>query len=171
MPKRRDTQRNEAERVRVRQFTEEFGLMGERSGMPRMVARLLGWLLICDPPSQSSAEIASALGVSRASVSIATRLLEAGGLIRRKAMPGSRSYRFEIVPSAFMDLPAAERFREWREIAERGLDLLDNPEGERGARLRAARDFYAYVEREVPKLIERFRAEQQGGTPAQESPT
>jgi DNA-binding Lrp family transcriptional regulator len=168
MPKRRDITALEGERARVRQFTEEFGLMGERSGMPRMVARLLGWLLICDPPSQSSAEIANALGVSRASVSIATRLLEAGGLIRRTAAPGMRSHRFEIVPSAFMDLPAAERFREWREIAEGGLSLLDDPEGERGARLRAARDFYAYVEREVPKLIERFRAHQQGGRPTRE---
>jgi DNA-binding transcriptional regulator GbsR (MarR family) len=157
--------------ARQRQFAEEVGLMGERSGMPRMVARLLGWLLICDPPNQSSAEIANALGVSRASVSIATRLLEAGGLIRRTAAPGMRSHRFEIVPSAFMDLTAAERFREWREIAERGLSLLDDPEGERGARLRATRAFYAFVEREVPKLIERFRAEHQGGTPAQESPT
>lgn len=168
MPKRRDITALEGERARVRQFAEEFGLMGERSGMPRMVARLLGWLLICDPPSQSSTEIASALGVSRASVSVATRLLEAGGLIRRTALPGTRSYLFEIEPSAFMNLRAAERFRAWREIAERGLDLLDNPEGERGARLRAARDFYAYVEHEVPKLIDRFRAEQQGGPPTRE---
>jgi DNA-binding transcriptional regulator GbsR (MarR family) len=163
MSKRTDTAATDAELARARQFSEEFGLMGERSGMPRMVARLLGWLLICDPPSQSSAEIASALRVSRASVSIATRLLEAGGLIRRTATPGARGYRFEVEPSAFINLQAAERFRAWREITERGLDLLDDPEGERGARLRAARDFYAYVEREVPKLIERFRADQQGG--------
>jgi DNA-binding MarR family transcriptional regulator len=168
MPKRSDTSTSEAERARVRQYAEEFGLMGERAGMPRMVARLLGWLLICDPPGQSSAEIAIALGVSRASVSIATRLLEAGGLIRRTALAGTRSYRFEVEPTAFMNLQAAERFREWREIAERGLGLLDDPDGERGARLRAARDFYGYVEREVPKLIERFRAENQGGTPNQE---
>src|SRR5918995_5513901 len=96
MPKRHDITALEVERARVRQFTEEFGLMGERSGMPRMVARLLGWLLICDPPSQSSTEIASALGVSRASVSIATRLLEAGGLIRRTALAGTRGHPFEV---------------------------------------------------------------------------
>ena len=137
--------------------------MGERAGMPRMVARLLGWLLICDPPSQGSAEIASALQVSRASVSIATRLLEAGGLIRRMPAPGTRSYRFELEPNAFVSLQAGERFRPWREMAERGLELLDDPEADRGARLRAARDFYAYVEREIPKLIERFRIEQRGG--------
>lgn len=137
--------------------------MGERAGMPRMVARLLGWLLICDPPGQTSTQIAGALDVSRASVSIATRLLEAGGLIRRMPAPGTRSYRFELDPNAFVSLQAGERFRPWREMAERGLRLLDDPDDERGARLRAARDFYAYVEREIPKLIERFRIEQQGG--------
>jgi len=146
-----------------RRFAEEFSIMAERSGMPRMVARLLGWLLICDPPAQSSAEIARALGVSRASVSIATRLLEAGGLVQRSMVPGSRTYRFAVEPSTFMNLQAEERFRAWREIAERGLGLLEDPAGPRGARLRAARDFYAYVEREVPKLIERFREEQERG--------
>ena len=143
-----------------RRFAEEFSIMAERSGMPRMVARLLGWLLICDPPAQSSAEMASALGVSRASVSIATRLLEAGGLVQRSMVPGSRTYRFEVQPSTFMNLQAEERFRAWREITERGLALLEDPAGPRGARLRAARDFYAYVEREIPRLIERFRETQ-----------
>jgi DNA-binding MarR family transcriptional regulator len=148
-----------------RRFAEEFSIMAERSGMPRMVARLLGWLLICDPPAQSSAEISNALGVSRASVSIATRLLEASGLIQRSMVPGSRTYRFEVEPSAFMNLQAGERFRAWREIAERGLALLEDPTGPRGARLRAARDFYAYVEREIPKLIDQFREEQGKGNP------
>jgi DNA-binding transcriptional regulator GbsR (MarR family) len=143
------------------QFAEEFGLVGERSGMPRMVARLLGWLLICDPPQQSSSEIAEALGVSRASVSIATRLLEAGGLIRRSAVPGTRSYRFEVDPKAWINMEAGERFRPWREIAEQGLELIGDRDSERAARLRAARDFYAYVEREIPKVLERFRAEQE----------
>ena len=164
MTKRTDARFHEpASASPERHFAEEFGLIGERAGMPRMVARLLGWLLICDPPSQTSTEIASALGVSRASVSIATRLLEAGGLIRRMPAPGTRSYCFELEPNAFVSLQAAERFRPWRLMAERGLSLLDDPDDERGARLRAARDFYAYVEREVPKLIERFRIEQESG--------
>jgi hypothetical protein len=77
--------------------------------------------------------------------------------------PGSRSYRFELQPDAFVSLQAGERFQAWRLMAERGLEVLDDPDGVRGARLRAARDFYAYVEREIPKLIERFRIEQQGG--------
>ena len=63
-------------------------------GMPRMMARLLGYMLICDPSTQSIADLERALGVSRASISIATRLLQASGLIRRVAEPGSRGYRW-----------------------------------------------------------------------------
>lgn len=137
--------------------------MGERTGMPRTMARLLGWLLICDPPAQSSAEIASALGMSRASVSIGTRLLEAAGIIRRTTAPGSRAHRFEIQPEAWTSIPAAETYRRWRTTVERGLELVD-PGSERAARLRDARDYFGHLEREIPKLIERFVEERTGGS-------
>ena len=138
---------------RERQFAEEMGIVGEGLGMPRMVARLLGWLLICDPPHQSSAELARALGVSRASISIATRLLEAPGWIRRTAVPGARGYHFEIVPDAYRQMPAAEMFGRLRRTIEHGLTALDDPNGPRAARLREAHEFYSYVEREVPRVI------------------
>src|SRR6266540_2350160 len=88
-----------AESTAERQYVEEFAAVGAAMGMPRMNARLLGWMLICDPPRQSLADIAAALGVSRASVSIATRLLQATGLLKRVALPGARGYVFELDPS------------------------------------------------------------------------
>jgi hypothetical protein len=146
-----------------RQFAEELGIVGEQLGMPRMVARLLGWLLICDPPQQSSAELARALGVSRASISIATRLLEAPGWIRRTAVPGARGHSFEVVPGAYAEMPAAEMFGKLRRAIERGLAALDEPDGPRAARLREAHDFYAYVEREVPLVVARYKEHRRGG--------
>ena len=139
-------------------FVEEFGVLGESMGMPRMVARLWAWLMICDPPAQSSAEIARAIGVSRASVSTATRLLLSTGVIRRSAVRAARGHYFEVDPEAFVRLPAEERFGALRRQFQRGLDVLDDPEGQRGARLRAGRDFYAYVEAAVPELIAAYRA-------------
>ena len=148
----------------ARRFAEEFGVLGESMGMPRMVGRLWGWLLICDPPQQSSADIAQGLGVSRASVSIATRLLVAAGFIRRSTVLGGRGHYFEAEadPQAFMRLPAEERFRALRRQLERGLEILDDSEGPRGARLRAARDFYGYVEREMRRLMAAYLVEHQG---------
>jgi hypothetical protein len=143
-----------------RQFAEDFGVTGERVGMPRMTARLLGWMLICDPPTQSIADLERALGVSRASVSIATRLLQASGLIRRVAEPGTRGYRFELDPAFFSgQMNAANPFRLLREVLERGIAVAGGPNDPRAARLREARDFYAFVEHAVPDAIERYRAE------------
>ena len=149
-----------AETSPERQFAEDFGVTGERVGMPRMTARLLGWMLICDPPTQSIADLERALGVSRASVSIATRLLQASGLIRRVAEPGTRGYRFELDPAFFSgQMNAANPFRLLREVLERGIEIAGGPSDPRAARLGEARDFYAFVEYAVPDAIERYRAE------------
>jgi len=152
-----------------RQFAEDFGVTGERVGMPRMTARLLGWMLICDPPTQSIADLERALGVSRASISIATRLLQASGLIRRVAEPGTRGYRFALDPAFFSgQMNAANPFRLLREVMERGIDVAGGPDDPRAARLLEARDFYAFVEHAVPDAIERYRAERQRDKEASE---
>jgi DNA-binding transcriptional regulator GbsR (MarR family) len=140
-----------------RRFAEHMGVVGEQIGMPPMVARVLGWLLICEPAQQSIGQIGKALGVSRASVSIATRLLEAPGWIRRTPAPGARGYFFEVAPGAFERIPAAALFSLLRRTLEEGLAVLPDPDAERGSRLREARDFYAYVETEIPRLIDRYR--------------
>ena len=143
-----------------RRFAEEFGVIGERIGMPRMNARLLGYMLICDPPTQTIADLERALGMSRASISIATRLLEASGLIRRVAAPGTRGYRFEIDTGFFVGpMNAANPFGILRAALERGVAIAGGERNPRAARLVEARDFYAFVERAIPDAIERYRAE------------
>jgi hypothetical protein len=56
---------------------------------------------------------------------------------------------------------------------ERGLALLDDETSPRAQRLRVSRDFYAFVEREVPKLLEQFKNEYFDGKEGQRhtSPT
>jgi hypothetical protein len=142
-----------------RTFAEEFGVVGERIGMPRMTARLLGWMLICEPAKQSIADLQRALGVSRASISIATRLLEASGLIRRVASPGARGYAFEIDPGFFAgQLSAANPFGLLRQVLDHGVQVAGGEADPRAARLREARDFYAFVEGAVPEAVARYQA-------------
>jgi hypothetical protein len=143
-----------------RQWAEEMGVIGERLGMPRMNARLLGWMLICDPTSQSIADLQRALGVSRASVSIATRLLQASGLLRRVAVPGSRGYSFELDPGFFSgQLDAANPFSILRDALDRGVQVAGGEDHPRAQRLRDARDFYAFVAQSLPETIDRYREE------------
>lgn len=137
--------------------------MFEDFGQSRMAGRVLGWLLIADPPRQSSADIAAALGASKGAISIATRMLEAAGLVTRVAVPNVRGDFFELKPDAFaraFDLRGT--LRVFRELMERGLALAGDPRGPRAARLRETHALYAFLEGEFPRLIERFYAEYRG---------
>jgi DNA-binding transcriptional regulator GbsR (MarR family) len=136
------------------------GRVFETFGLSRMAGRILGWLLICDPPRQSSAQLAQALGASKGAISTATRLLESSALITRIAVPGSRGDAFELTPHAFDQAHnQLGTMRVFRELMEKGLAVIGDPHSPRAARLRVTRDFYAFLEREYPKLVERFRAE------------
>jgi hypothetical protein len=70
---------------------------------------------------------------------------------------------FEIVPGAYTNRPAAEMSGKLRRTIEHGLAALDDPDGPRGERLREAYDFYSYIEREVPQVVARYRADRRGG--------
>ena len=48
-------------------FVEEFGRLLEEEGAPRIAGRILGWLLICEPPYQSFNDLVGVLGASKGS--------------------------------------------------------------------------------------------------------
>ena len=77
-------------------FIEEFGTMFEEMGGGRMVGRVLGFLMVADPPAQSAEEIAAALHSSRGAISQATRILVQIGLIRRFRQPRERRDSFQV---------------------------------------------------------------------------
>jgi DNA-binding transcriptional regulator GbsR (MarR family) len=140
-------------------YAEEVGMVLATMGLSPAHGKLLGWLLICDPPRQSSAQLSEALGLSKGSVSTGTRLLERAGLIRRVPVPGQRGRFYEMSPDAVVKIvEGGNRFREFRELMDRGLAVLSSlgATSSRTERLRQMRDLYAFIERELPKLMERF---------------
>lgn len=85
------------------QFVEEFGTIYEQSGGGRMLGRILGHLIVADPPLQSADDLATALGASKGSISQATRLLIQRGMIRRVRKPGERRDYFQARPDAWTE--------------------------------------------------------------------
>ncbi|MFC1903065.1 GbsR/MarR family transcriptional regulator [Chloroflexota bacterium] len=79
-----------------RNFVEEVGLVFEQTGLPRMAGRVLGRLLISDPPCQSADELTEALIVSKGAIRTATQHLIQCGLVERIGLPGVRHYYFRI---------------------------------------------------------------------------
>ena len=97
-------------------FVERMGLFWESEGLPRIAGRLFGFLVLQSAPC-SLDEMATALAVSKASVSTDVRKLEQVGLVERHSRPGDRRDYYAIPP----DMPARlvvlrraaiDRFRE-----------------------------------------------------------
>ncbi len=146
-------------------FVEEMGQFLASLGMTPMAGRMWGWLLICDPPEQTAAEIASALEASRGAISGTARLLATAGLIRRSTRRGDRREYFSAPPEALdsMLASAGALYHRLGEIAERGLAALaGRPEVDR-ARLEEFRDVMSFVEVEVPALVRQFLADRAAG--------
>ena len=139
-------------------FVEEMGQFLSSLGMTPMAGRMWGWLLICDPPEQTAAEIAEALHASRGAISGTARLLATSGLIRRSTRRGDRREHFSAPPEALDSLlsSASGIYRQMRAIAERGLAAIADRPVESKARLQEFHDVLGFVEREVPEVIGKF---------------
>lgn len=142
-------------------FVEDIGLFFERLGMPRMAGRILGVLLIADPPAQSITDIGEKLGASKSSISIMARFLMEVGLIERVASPVPRRdyYRFKsggwiLYMEQWLSLMSG-----LHRITERGLALMDGKSNESKERLLEAHDLFSYLEEHFPGLLERLQEE------------
>jgi DNA-binding transcriptional regulator GbsR (MarR family) len=140
------------------EFVEEMGRFLGGIGMTPMAGRMWGYLLICDPPEQTAAQIAEALHASRGSVSGTARLLAGPGLIRRTTKSGDRREYFSAPAYALdsMLASAGAIYRQMREIAERGLAATEGRSAEARDRLQEFHDVMAFVEQEVPRVVGQF---------------
>jgi DNA-binding transcriptional regulator GbsR (MarR family) len=120
-------------------FAQHFGL-------PPITGRILGWLLICDPPEQSAGQIADAIGASRASLTTSMRLLTVGELVRRRHHPGERTTYFRIDDDAWEKVIRQRiiGMASLREITEDAMALI-GPDSERASRVRAAHAFFGWL--------------------------
>jgi len=142
-------------------YVEEYGVCLETSGLPRMAGRILGWLLICTPPYQTSDQVAEALDASKGTVSSMTRMLIQLGLIEKIGLPGERRDYFRIRPDLWEQLMAQQltEISQMRNMAKRGLVLMQHaPQADR-QRLSEMYDMYSFFEQELPGLLERYRRE------------
>ncbi len=139
-------------------YVEEFGVLFGQYGLPRMVGRVLGALLVSDPPERTAEELARLLRASRGSISSATRSLVQLGLVERLARPGERRDYFRIKPGAWRELMHREMevLSVFRRMAERGLGLIDSGNSEARRGLEEMRDMYAFWESEFPAVLERW---------------
>ncbi len=145
-------------------FIEDVGMLFEVFSLPRMAGRILGRLLVCNPPYQTAGELMTAVSGSKGSISTMTRLLMYSGLVERTGIPGKKGTYYRIKQGSW-----TEHLRKslgflgaMRELAGHGLELMAYDDTQQRQRLQEIYDLYAFLEKEVPILLERWKKERSG---------
>ncbi|NEA98825.1 MarR family transcriptional regulator [Streptomyces sp. SID13726] len=145
-------------------FADHVGRFYARQyGFPPMAGRLLGHLLVCDPPKQTIDELAEALLASRSAVTGAVKLLESYGTARRTRTAGERMDRVGLAPAsrqpqnfdAALHTEHAALFRE-------GLALLADAPPERRAPLEEMVALAEFLAERLPRLRDEWEAHRDG---------
>jgi hypothetical protein len=152
-----------------RELIEEFGLLHEQMGGTRMTGRVSGWLLLCDPPVQSLTEIAKGLGVSKAGVSGAARLLLQSRIVERVSEPGHRGDYYRALPADPDGIIPLDHVRTLHRLIERGLQTVAGRDQSQPnyALMHDLLEFTAFVEAELPALLARWRERRARGPQTQ----
>jgi hypothetical protein len=143
-----------------RRFADDVGFFWEDAGGTRMAGRVLGALLLADPPEMSSSDLATLLGVSPGSVSTATREVIHPGVVIRVRVPGQRQdyFRSNLGAGALPQFMRTriELTRRWAQLMERGGALAEHKDPGVGRRLEEIREFYEFIEAEQALILERW---------------
>ncbi|PXX54108.1 MarR family protein [Nocardia tenerifensis] len=143
-------------------FVEDFALVLERMGLVRMTGRAAGWLLVSDPPEQTFGQIADALQASKGSISGALKALVTMRWVDKVSKPGDRKDYYAIRPGILPELTRQQSgmYDDLTVMTSRGLALFDDPDGDQAARVRDMHEFFVWMGKELPALIDRWYAEQ-----------
>ena len=141
-------------------FVERFAMMLTDAGMERMPARVFAYVLAEDSDRYTATELADGLGVSRAAISGATRVLVQAGLLAREREPGARVDHYRVYDDdvwatiSTQRLPILDRYLE---VVAAGVDLLGS-DTRGGRRLLQTQAYFEFMAGKMPGVIEEWHA-------------
>ena len=141
-------------------FAEHVGRFYARQyGFPPMAGRLLGHLLVCDPPQQTIDELTEALLASRSAITGAVKLLENYGIAQRTRAAGERMDRVSLNPDSQQpqNFDAAIH-QEHAALFREGLALLSEAPPERRAPLEEMIALAEFLAERLPRLVDEWQA-------------
>ena len=152
----------DAEAVRddaaVARFVERFAELLVQGGMARMPARVFARLLATDSGRLTAGELGASLKASPAAISGAIRYLLQVDMCEREREPGSRRDHYLVKSDIWYEALAHRdaMLQRWVEGLADGVTAL-GPSTPAGARVRETQEFLAFMRRELPGLLERWR--------------
>ena len=140
-------------------FVERFASVMTEAGVPRMPARVFAALMCADSGRLTAADLAEMLQASSGAVSGAVRYLMQVNLVSRQPTPGSRRDHYRVHDEVWQEavLKREQVLARWIDCAKDGVQVLgsDTPAGKRMAEMA---EFYEFLLKEMPSLMERWRA-------------
>ncbi|RCW40407.1 hypothetical protein DFQ14_11156 [Halopolyspora algeriensis] len=149
------------DRPAMSEWIEQMAAHFEASeGMPLIAGRILAFLLICDPPERTAAELSHGLSASTGSVSTNVRLLLRLGIISKTTRQGREAALYRVEEDRWPELvrQRMQRVTQIEELTEAGLRMFSG-QGERARRLRTVHEFYKWLAEEIPELWRRWERE------------
>lgn len=147
------------DREEVLRFVERFAIVLASAGMARMPARVFAYALIDD----ADRYLAEALRVSPAAISISVRDLVNAGLLGKQREPGDRTDTYVLHDEDIWSEIYLKReglLEQFERIAAEGIEVVGRgrPGGRRLAETAA---YFAFMRKEMPELVERWRKHRQ----------
>lgn len=139
----------------VSAVVEQTGVWFSSLGVPRAAGQMFGYMLACAPAEQSASDIAAGIGMSRASVSSAAKLLLSMNALEERHRVGDRKTYYRMRSDWWIVMATAKisGFEQLADIARRTLAAGDVPRTDGLEELVEFSDFWAS---EIPKLAERW---------------
>ncbi|HEX2811002.1 MAG TPA: MarR family transcriptional regulator [Kineosporiaceae bacterium] len=141
---------------RVQRFVEGFAMSLVAAGVPRMPARVFVQLLATDAGRLTAAELAEQLVASPAAISGAVRYLMQVNLVAREREPGSRRDHYVVQDDVWYHATVRKDQLLAGLMSQLDVGIQALGPGPAANRLLESRAFFAFVEKEMPLLLDRW---------------
>jgi DNA-binding transcriptional regulator GbsR (MarR family) len=150
---------------------EDFGLYFEQYGLPRILGRIYGLLMITDEAVLGLDAMAEQLNISKASASTTARQLQAFTLIEKVSLPGDRRDYYRVAPDAHAKylrttLEKSLQFSSLIESAAR----IENLSSESHAKLEQIKHLYEALTETIRTFFEHYQFENPDDPTASQKP-
>ena len=141
------------------EFIESSAELMEEHGFPRMAGRVVGALLLHDPPHMSHDELAKLLQASKGSISMSTQLLVRMNILERLSIPGQRRSYYRLRDNLWQDFltDIIDHVERERKVVLKGLEVLKDEPVDTKRRLIEMLVVSDFMSAEWPGLLERWR--------------
>ncbi len=134
---------------------EKIGIFFEKSGFSPVASRIIGLLMVSEPPYRTFEEIVEAVVASKSTVSNSLRLLQSEGMVDYITFPGDRKRYFQISISTWIGVikKRLEDILGLRQIMKETVDMRSDKYKDFNNELLEMADFYTELEVGVSEII------------------